>query len=41
MEKLQTQLKTEHGSFEEEVKKLKGQVMELKGVNDRNVRNHY
>lgn len=33
LEKLRAQLKTAQGSFEEEVKKLKGQVAELQEVN--------
>lgn len=38
MEKLWAQLTTAQGSFEEEMKKLKGQVMELQGVNVKKVR---
>lgn len=39
LEKLQAQIKTSKGSFEEEIKKLKGQVAELQEVNVKKVRN--
>lgn len=37
LEKLQAQLKTAQGSFEEEIKKLKSQVADLKGMNVKKV----
>lgn len=37
LEKLQAQLKTAQGSFEEEIKKLKSQVADLEGMNVKKV----